>query len=190
MTGISAARNTFLVNVDDVSMDALNTAPGISTQLLENAGFEDGISPWQEQSRGGYQLISPTNPYVGLYSAYLCGYSNCQDTIFQVVTLPSTIRKAVLSYWIYIGRNDPTSSCQDNFIVSLRTEQGTPIKTEQKLCNTDANGWTQYTLDVTSDLAHYAGKKIQIAFTASGVSAARANFLVNVDDVALYVTHV
>ena len=190
VTGISAERNTFLVNVDDVSMDALNTAPGIATQLLENAGFEDGTSPWQEQSRGGYELISRTNPYLGQYGAYLCGYSNCQDTIFQTVTLPSTIRKAVLSYWIYIGRNDPISSCQDNFIVSLRTAQGTPIETEQKLCNTDANGWTQYTLDVTSDLAHNAGKKVQIAFTASGVSAERANFLVNVDDVALYVTHV
>jgi hypothetical protein len=59
----------------------------------------------------------------------------------------------------------------------------------QKLCNTDANGWTQYTFDVTSDLMRYTGKKIQIAFTAAGISAERATFLTNVDDVAFYVTH-
>jgi hypothetical protein len=188
-TAIKADRTNFLVNVDDVSMADLSPTLGISTQLLQNASFEDGTAPWQEQSRGGYELISHTNPYLGRYVAYLCSYKNCQDTIFQTVTLPGTIRKAVLSYWIYIGRDDPTPLCQDNFVVSLRTEQGSPIATVQKLCNTDANGWVQYTRDVTPNLTLYEGKKIQVAFTAVGVSAERANFVVNIDDVALYVTH-
>ena len=104
--------------------------------------------------------------------------------------LDSPTHRATLSYWIYIGRSDITGDCLDTFhsYLRLRTEQSDLIGTVLKLCNTEANGWVQYSFDVTHDLQPYIGKPIQIEFEAIGLSTQRANFVVDIDDVTLYVT--
>ncbi|WP_151758306.1 hypothetical protein [Dictyobacter vulcani] len=171
-------------------MRDLQGAPGLPTQLLQNVSFEGGLAPWQEHSAGGYELISMANPHTGTYSAYLCGYSNCDDTITQTLTIPASTHNAVLSYWIYIGRADTTTTCTDTFHVFLRapTAPGTTATDIQKLCNTDANGWVQYSFDITAALVPYLGKPVQLGFQAIGATSPRSSFFVNVDDVSLYVT--
>jgi hypothetical protein len=188
--GVSDPRSNFFVNLDEVNLLDLTAVPGITTQIIKNPSFEDGQEPWQEASSGHYELINTAIPHTGKYSAYLCGYPHCNDSIFQTVTLPLSTQRATLSYWIYIGRADTTGGCLDTFHSSLRlrTEQGALIGTVQKLCNTDANGWTQYSFDVTHDLQPYLGKPIQVGFDAIGLSTQRTNFIVDVDDVTLYVT--
>src|SRR6266568_8345101 len=47
--------------------------------LITNGDFESGQAPWQQSSSGNYQLVDPSNPHSGLYSAYLCGYVGCND---------------------------------------------------------------------------------------------------------------
>ncbi len=160
---------------------------GTTSQLLANAGFESGQSPWQESSTGGYQIIDPSNPHTGSYSAYLCGYDNCVDQIYQSVALPSTTTKVVLSYWLYISTQESGSTCYDNFYARIRTSGGATITTVQTKCNANASGWTQYTFDVTTPLGGYKGQSVQVYFEGTTDSSLPTNFFV--DDVALNVTH-
>ncbi|MBX5459394.1 MAG: peptidase S53, partial [Thermogemmatispora sp.] len=160
---------------------------GTTTQLLSNPGFESGSSPWQESSSGGYEIVDPTNPHTGSYSAYLCGYNGCNDQIWQTVTLPSTTTKVVLSYWLYISTQESGSTCYDYFYARIRTSSGSTITTVQTRCNANASGWTQYTFDLTSALSSYYGQQIQVYFQGTTDSSLVTNFFV--DDVALNDTH-
>lgn len=160
---------------------------GTTTQKLVNPGFESGQSPWQESSAGGYQLIDPTNPHTGSYSAWLCGYNGCSDAIWQTVTLPSTTTKVVLKYWVYISTNESGSTCYDYLRVRLRTSSGSTISTVQTKCNANAtNSWVQYSFDVTSTLSAYKGQQVQVYFLGTTDSSLTSNFFV--DDVELNVT--
>ncbi len=160
---------------------------GTTTQMLANPGFENGQSPWLESSSGGYQIVDPTNPHTGSYSAWLCGYNGCSDAIWQAVTLPSTTTKVVLSYWVYIDTNESGSTCYDYFRVRLRTSAGATISTVSTKCNANASGWTQYTFDVSSALSSYHGQAIQVAFLGTNDYSLPTDFFV--DDVQLNVTH-
>jgi len=160
---------------------------GTTTQLLANAGFESGQAPWQESSSGGYQIVDPTTPHTGSNSAYLCGYNNCNDQIYQAVTLPSTTTKVVFSYWLNISTQESGSTCYDNFYARIRNSSGSTITTVQTKCNANASGWTQYTFDVTSALSGYKGQQVQVYFQGTTDSSLITNFFV--DDVALNDTH-
>ncbi|WP_161982284.1 protease pro-enzyme activation domain-containing protein [Dictyobacter alpinus] len=190
-TGTSSPRSNFFADVDDVNLTSLAVAPGITAQVIQNPSFEAGRAPWQESSKGGYELITTVIPHTGQSSAYLCGYPNCHDDIAQTVTLPTSMNNVVLSYWIYVGRADSTITCADTFhsALKLRTSQGATIADIQTLCDTSAPGWTLYSFDLTSALTPFAGKPIQIDFEAIGSSTSRANFFVVLDDMTLYVTH-
>ncbi|GCE28777.1 hypothetical protein KDA_42610 [Dictyobacter alpinus] len=190
-SGTSSPRSNFFADVDDVNLQGLAVAPGITSQLIQNTSFEAGRAPWQESSKGGYELINTVIPHTGQSSAYLCGYPNCADTIAQTVNIPASIHNAVLSYWIYIGRADSTIACAATFhsALRLRTPQGATIADIQTLCDTSAPGWTLYSFDLTSALTPFAGQPVQINFEAVGSRNARANFFVVLDDMTLYVTH-
>lgn len=160
-----------------------NTGP---TQLLKNANFDLGAQSWTENSTGEYDLVTSTNPHAGGFSADLCGYATCSDRISQTVTLPTNMKKIVLSYWTYVNTNQTTGRpCIDAFASSLRTSRGTAIVIPQVLCNTQAAGWKQFTFDVTSALTRYGGQRITLDFRAiTGPTTATEFF---VDDVALNV---
>jgi subtilase family serine protease len=159
---------------------------GQQQQLIVNGGFENGQSPWQEYSSGGYQIIDPTNPHTGNYSAYLCGYDNCTDEIWQVVTLPSTFSQATLTYWFYSDTTEIGSTCYDYFYAQLRTGSGSLIKTVQTSCNANAtNAWVEETFNVYSYLSSYKGKSIQVFFKGTTDYSNPTDFFV--DDVSLTV---
>jgi len=143
----------------------VNPSGGGQKQLIVNGGFENGQSPWKESSSGGYQIIDPTNPHTGNYSAYLCGYYLCTDKIWQVVTLPSSFSQATLTYWYYSDTYDSGSTCYDYFYAQLRTSGGGLIHTVQKSCNVNAtNGWVEETFNVYSYLSSYKGQSVQVFF--------------------------
>lgn len=158
---------------------------GTTTQKLLNPGFESGGTSWVESSAGGYEITDTANPHSGSRSAWLCGYNNCSDSIYQAVAIPSTTTKVVLSFWLYIATNETSTTCYDHFYARLRTSSGSTISTVQSKCNTNA-GWTQYTFDVTSTLSSYHGQTIQVYFGATTDFSLITNFFV--DDVALNVT--
>jgi len=162
--------------------------PGTTAQLLGNAGFETGTgSPWVESSSASYAIVSTSNPHTGSYSAWLCGYNNCSDSLYQAVTLPSTTTKVVLSYWLSISTNETSSTAYDFLSVRLRTSTGTTIATVQTRSNANAAGWTQFTFDVTATLSSYKGQQVQVAFIATNDYTQPTSFYV--DDTALTATY-
>jgi hypothetical protein len=161
--------------------------PNPGGNLVVNPGFENGTSPWHESSSGGYQLIDPTNPHTGTYSAYLCGYNNCNDQIWQSITLPSSFTTATFSFWTYIDTSETTTTtCYDHFYARLRTSSGSTIATVQSQCNLNTHGWTKYTFTVTSQLSAYKGQSIQVYFQGTNDVSLPTDFFV--DDVSLTVS--
>ncbi|MEO8973009.1 MAG: protease pro-enzyme activation domain-containing protein [Ktedonobacteraceae bacterium] len=194
--GSSVPAGTYTVTVTGTEGSAVHSTTvtitvtssgGTQTQLLANNGFENGQSPWQESSTGGYQIVDPTNPHTGNYSAYLCGYDYCKDQIWQTVTLPTTTTKVVLSYWLYIDTNESGNTCYDYFYARIRNSSGATIATVQTKCNANVMGWTQFTFDVSSSLSSYHGKQVQVYFEGTTDSSLPTDFFV--DDVTFTATH-
>jgi len=154
-----------------------------------NGGYESGQSPWSESSSGGYQIVDPTNPHTGSYSAYLCGYNNCVDKIWQTVTIPSTMTKATESFWLYVDTSEASGSpCYDYFYARIRNSSGSTITTPVTKCNSNANNaWVQYTVDVTSALSAYKGQQVQIYFAGTNDVSLPSDFFV--DDVTFTVNY-
>jgi kumamolisin len=162
------------------------TPGGLTTQLLQNGGFEQGNMGWGQRSVRGYNFINQVNPHTGRYSADLCGYANCNDALYQTVNLPRTTTHVTLSYWVYTGNRSTSTSCSSEFYAILSTANGSPLALVQILCNTDAHGWTHYSFDLSSILAKDAGQPIQLYFNARAFTQSAASFYV--DDVAFNVT--
>ena len=160
------------------------TQPGLSNSLIKNGGFEQGSAFWQEYSSGGYELVNSTNPHSGNYSAELCGYSNCVDSIGQKLTVPAKVSNITLSYWWYGVTNRTSNRCKDFFLVNVSNSSGRLIG-QVRDCDSDATqSWRQVTLNVTSLLSKYAGQTVTLTFmaTTTADSATSAFF---VDDVAV-----
>ena len=157
------------------------TTGGNTAQLIVNGGFENGQSPWQESSANGYQIIDPTNPHTGTYSAWLCGYDACTDKIWQTVTIPSTMTSATWKFWLYIDTSEVSGSpCYDYFYARIQTSSGATITTPLSKCNSNANNaWTQYSLNVTSALSAYKGQSVRIAFIGTTDYSLPTDFFVD-----------
>ncbi|HZU66010.1 MAG TPA: protease pro-enzyme activation domain-containing protein [Ktedonobacteraceae bacterium] len=162
-----------------------STPPGPSNSLIQDGGFEDGPGIWQESSAGGYELIDTTNPHSGQYSAYLCGYSSCDDVISQDFTVPTNASSISLSYWWFGDTSSTSSSCKDTLTVSLLDSNGSVIGKVEQSCNTDANqSWQQVQADLTSLLSSYAGQTVTLVFEGQ-TSTSHATTAFFVDDVAV-----
>lgn len=159
--------------------------PGGGTNLIVNGGFENGSSPWVESSSGGYELVSTANAHTGNYSAYLCGYDNCTDSIKQSVAIPSSYSSLTLTFWFYSDTTETsTTTCYDYFHAKLLTSGGSTISTLMTSCNIDAtNGWVEETFNVGSTLSSYKGQTVQVYFVGTNDFEYPTDFYV--DDVSL-----
>ena len=156
-----------------------------SGNLIQNGDFEQGPAVWQESSSGGYELITTDNPHSGSYSAYLCGYSSCSDSISQDFTVPASASSLTIDYWWYGDTSNTSSQCVDNFTVSVLDSSGNTIGQVQTACNTDATqSWQETQFDASSLLANYAGQTVTLVFAAQSSSTKRTSSFF-VDDVVV-----
>ena len=150
--------------------------PGAGGDVISNGGFENGTSPWIESSS---QIINTTNSHSGSYSAHLCGYNNCSDSIYQQMTIPGSVTTATLTYYWYISTQE-TRHSYDYLYVRIRNSGGSTLTTLQTLSDgSTANSWKQASFNVSS----YKGQTVQIAFVATNGAKYPTDFYV--DDVAL-----
>ena len=139
--------------------------PTPTPSLIQNGDFETIQAPWQESSVKGYQVIDPSNAYSGQYSAYLCGYSGCNDSIWQIFTVPASYTQITLSYWWYSDTNKTAKQCLDTFNSQLQTTTGGTIRMLQKSCNNNVtNNWVQESFDISGTLNAYKGKQVSLLF--------------------------
>jgi len=166
------------------SPTATPTPPPTGSSLIQNGGFENGTDPWLESSAGGYELIDSTNPHHGQYSAYLCGYSNCQDAVGQDFTVPDRASNITISYWWYGETSRRASTCRDFFTVELLDSTGRVIGKLQSACNTNATrSWQQASFDATHLLANYAGETVTLVFISKTAPSSTVTSAFFVDDV-------
>jgi kumamolisin len=156
--------------------------------LVVNGGFESGRSPWSESAAGGYEIISTELPHTGSYSAWLCGYNNCNDQIWQTVTLPANFSSVTLSYYLYMDTQETTGSvCYDHFYARIRSSSGATITTPTSLCNYNrTNSWVFKSANLTSALSAYKGQKVEVYFQGTTDSSLVTDDFV--DDVTLNVS--
>jgi len=164
-------------------------SPTPAPVLIQNGGIENGQYPWQESSSGGYQIVDPSNPHTGTYSAYLCGYMGCNDHIGQTFTVPANYNKLTVTYWWYSDTNKTVKQCMDNFSSQMQTTGGAVIQMMQQSCNLNAtNTWVQESFDVSRNLQSYKGKQVSFIFFGTNAPGQYQTSDFFVDDVAVSVS--
>ncbi|MGZ3581651.1 MAG: hypothetical protein ACXWP6_02770 [Ktedonobacterales bacterium] len=162
------------------------------TELLTDGGFEQSPSAWKQYSRGGYSPIVGAVPRSGSLHFYACGYPNCDDRVWQTITLPATLNSATLSFWVAasLAPFNLSGVCRDGLTVLLESTDATVLATLWAVCRPTL-GYTLIQVDATAALAPYAGKQVVLAFrgtTANLASSSQAYSFWYVDDVSLSVS--
>ena len=107
--------------------------------------------------------IDTTRPHTGSYSAYLAGYNNGTDTIYQQVTIPSTATSATLTYWWYMSTQEACSTPYDYLYAQVLNSSGAMLATLQTMTNASTkNTWTKSTYNLLA----YKGQTIRVYFKA------------------------
>jgi len=142
--------------------------PAPPPAIIQNGGFEKGQAPWQESSSGGYQMVDNSNVHSGQYSAYFCGYSGCDDRIWQTFTVPTNFNKITITYWWYSDTNKTTNKCYDYFNSGIKTAANATgyIRSFQNDCNLKVtNTWVSKSYELTQgDLSKYRGQQVTLFF--------------------------
>jgi kumamolisin len=159
--------------------------PAPSTQLLGNPGFENGSNPAPWFATPG--VIDDSNqepPHSGQWKAWLDGYGQPHtDILYQEVTIPATITKATLTFYLHIDTAERTrNTAIDTLNVQVRNSKGAVVATLATYSN--LNAAAGYSLK-TFDLSAYKGQTILIALIGAQTRSLPTSFVV--DDFALNV---
>jgi hypothetical protein len=148
-------------------------------QLIQNGGFQSGsISPWSASSGVLTSASSshPSYPTSDAYLAWLDGYSEAHtDTLSQTVSIPSTCKTAVLSYWVEVSSTvtSPTKEAENTLVLDILNSSGTVVQTVPVA--TAANNGTSY-VEYTTNVAAYIGDTITVKFVATEISGGDTAF--------------
>ena len=160
----------------DRAVKNCTTAPPPSSAAIVNGGSESATSPWVQSSSGGYQLVAPTRPRSRSYSAYLGGYNNARDTIYQTITVPSN---GTVTYWWYMSTQETTHSW-DYLRVRLHNTSGSLVANLRTFSDGSGAGvWRQDSLSLSS----YAGQTLRVTFTLANDGSLPTSFFI--DDVSV-----
>jgi pseudomonalisin len=165
----------------NVGLTVTTSAP---QQLLLNPGFESGSVNWVATPAVIGQNGPAEPAHSGTWDAWLDGYGiNHTDTLYQQVTIPSTITTATLTFWLHIDTAETTKTTAfDTLNVQVRNSSNTVLATLATFSNLNKN--TGYALH-TYDLSAYKGQTIRVYLIGVEDSSLQTSFVV--DDFALNV---
>nr|SPS04940.1 putative Subtilisin [Candidatus Nitrotoga fabula] len=155
--------------------------------LVGNPGFESGHALWIEQSSMEYPIVSqflvpaPSNAWY----AWLCGYNNCEDSLYQDVMIPQDASGAVLKhdYWI---ETEETTGLDFYDFMEVRV-YSPPAATTYKTCAslTNLNATTDWVQSGECSLDAYKGKTVRVKFFATNDGLYPTSFYI--DNVSLMI---
>jgi len=155
-------------------------------QLVQNGGFEAGIPPTPWVESGLYELIHTYRPHNGSYSAWLGGYDNANDTLYQAITIPNTgptgrpVASARLTYYWYMTTYETLPGDFDKLRIQIRNVYGSPLRELELVTNRS----TKDTWVVSSfDVSEFIGQTIRVHFQGTTNGTLITDFFV--DDVSL-----
>jgi hypothetical protein len=152
-----------------------------SVERIIDGGFESGSSSWIATSG----VVTDSSSYAahgGSWKAWLDGYGSTHtDTVYQTVSIPSTVSNATLSFWLRVDTDETTTTtAYDTLKVQLRSTGNSVLTTPGSWSNLDAGGsYVHRTFDVSA----YKGQTVRIYFEGKEDSTLATSFLV--DDVSL-----
>ena len=158
-----------------------------TTQLLQNADFDSGgWSPWQTI---GWPELTDQAYHSAPYSAWLAGYDDATDFIYQQVDIPTGAQSASLDFW-YMVYSEETMIGNDYFCYDI-TDTGINSLIGGSYCDdlydTQQEQWLQVQHTLTGeDLTPLLGQTVLVWFFAQTDSTDFSS--VWVDDTALNVT--
>lgn len=161
---------------------------GAVANILRNSGFESGPVSWTDQTANGYPVITAfLNPTtINSWYAWLCGYDNCVDSLYQDVTIPADAQGAVLQFNYWINTSETTSvTAYDSMAVRIFSP---PTANTYATCTplSNLNPTTDWAQSTGCNLIGYKGQTIRIQFAATTDSQLPTDFFV--DDVTLMVS--
>ena len=183
----SARTGTVTVGGQTFTVTQSGTGGGTAASLLGNPGFESGAAAWTQSASGGYPIITNDTTWAGhsgsSYYAWLGGYDDGSDTIYQDVSIPASAQSAYVQFWYQIGTDETTATdVYDYLTVDLyNPTSGSKLATLKTLSNLNAtNGWVQ---SAQFDVSAYKGQIVRLRFDAVTDSSYPTSFLI--DDVTL-----
>ena len=172
-------------------VDSLDNAIG-DAQLLADPSFEYGTTFWTSDI---CTIVNPTGcppaememmmsapSHSGHTHATIGGKPNSFHLTSEVVTVPSTVSRAELSFFLWIQTRGNKRTADDTMTVEIRDASGALLATLGTYSNLDANEtYTQRRFDVS----RFRGQRIRISFTGVQKNGPPTWFIM--DDVALNV---
>jgi hypothetical protein len=138
--------------------DAPPPCTDVVQELLLNPGFDSGPDgAWKQDS--DYMVITdattlPGDPHSGGYAAWLGGYNNLAESLWQDVYVPAMARNLQISGYRRIQSNEPGTSVRDRATVTLRSTAGTVLETAGTWSNADQGTvWVPFTYSPAGDHA-------------------------------------
>lgn len=162
-----------------VSFSVNNTTA--STQLVVNPGFESGAASWTASS-GVITNDATQAARTGTWKAWMNGYGATHtDSMYQQLTIPSTITSATLRFWLKVASSETTTTnAYDTLKVQVRSSSGAVLATLATYSN--LNKGTTF-LEKSFSLAAYKGQTVRIHFEGIEGSTVPTSFII--DDVTL-----
>lgn len=150
-----------------------------TTQLIQNPGFESGAANW----RGTTSDIGSwagESAHGGSHYCWLNGYGRrSTEYIQQTVTIPSTVSKATLTFWLHIDTAETTKTvAYDTMTVQVMVGTTTTMLGTYSNLNS-TSGYSQKTFDLTA----YKGKTVTLRFLGVENNSLQTSFVI--DDVDL-----
>jgi hypothetical protein len=163
------------------------SASPAATNLLANPGFEGAASAWTESISTYDSIITvdATRSHSGSGHAWLGGYANATDTLYQDVVISASAEQAWLQFWYLISSAETTTTgAYDTLKVELyNPTTGALLATLRAYSNLDRTGG--YVQSSRIDLGAYKGQAVRLKFTVRTDGSASSSFLI--DDIELAV---
>jgi len=183
-TNIASRTGTITVAGQTYTVTQSGSVGAVSNILL-NPGFEEGPVFWSEDTANKAPLLytyskggSPGNSWY----AWLCGYLNCEDKLYQYVTVPADAQSAYVQFNYWITTQETASFIPfDKMTVSIFNINGLKYWTLSNL-----NATTGWVPSPQIDISAFKGQTIRLQFSATTDSSFTTDFFV--DDVTLMVS--
>ena len=170
-----------------------------AAQPISNGGFEDGLppgtAPAQWVATGDfYHWTNPSKAHTGSQYAYfgvgadgITPLTHTSGSIEQAAVLPIDTGPPMLSFWLWIASDEPSTPARDHLYVEILRTSGSILATLADYSNADATGPVGFLMpgyiQRTLSLASFAGESIRIRFR--GITDGSFKTIFRLDDVML-----
>ena len=162
-------------------VDNVRFVPAVNAVgVLQNGGFELGEQNWVSSPNviTNRTASSPTFAGAGNSHAWLCGYDNCQDTLYQDVALPAGRPSVLMEMSYFISSQEQSlTTVYDAMLVQVVSLMQPALKaTVGFFTNLDAGDtWRKLLVDISQ----FAGQTVRLIFAAITDSSIPSSFYVD-----------